>query len=62
MPKALRYAPGIGRHLDGFDIFTGVAVQAGVSVAMGMEEEFARYLVDILNADYQERRQRRNQP
>jgi len=54
------------REMDGtwtvFDIFTGVAVRAGASVAIGMEEEFARYLVDIMNADYQERRQQRNQP
>jgi hypothetical protein len=63
-PAEKRY--DMRRELDGtwtvFDIFTGVAVQAGVSVAMGMEEEFARYLVDIMNTDYPERRQRRNQP
>lgn len=45
-----------------YDIFTGVPVQAGASLAVGMEEEFARYLVDVMNADYRQRRESRNQP
>jgi hypothetical protein len=40
-----------------YDIFTVVAVRAGASIAIGMEEEFAQYLVDILNSDYRLRLQ-----
>ncbi|KPH05106.1 hypothetical protein CO657_36120 (plasmid) [Rhizobium acidisoli] len=41
-----------------FDIFTGVAVSVGASVAMGMEEEFAREVSDILNSAYSRGRMR----
>lgn len=47
------------RELDGtwtvYDIFTGVPIRAGSSIAIGMEEEFARYLEEILNSDYRDR-------
>ena len=33
-----------------FESSTGLPVKAGVAIAMGMEEESARYLVGILNS------------
>jgi hypothetical protein len=39
-----------------FDVFTGVPVSVGTSVAIGMDEVFALELAGILNAAYALRR------
>lgn len=59
MARKLLSRYDIKRELDGtwtvYDIFTGVAYALGASVAIGMQEEFAVTLKNILNQEYWQR-------